>query len=352
MGKTKIYVSVQELKAGMISAQKIMFNNLILISPGLIFTESIIGKLKEKYLFDKVLIYSDQEVEESDLPKQKTVEEIEKSFQEFSDIVEDMFSTIENTNKANVDEIRLFGKKIQDELGPPSLVIKNIVLHGSGDDCIYRHSVNVAALSSMIGNWMGLDEKEVNLLTYAAILHDFGKTKIDKRILSKSDTLTRGEYELIKKHPIIGYEFAKNIPYLHQTVGYGIVMHHERLDGSGYPLRLKGNEIHLFAKIIAISDVFDAINSDRPYRKKMDPFSALETIRRESLGRLDYECCKMFIEHVANYYIGEKVLLSNNKVCKIVQVDFKNLSKPLLLSDSGFIDFKNEKGVSIERLML
>ncbi|MCT8976124.1 hypothetical protein N4T77_05880 [Clostridium sp. CX1] len=93
---------------------------------------------------------------------------------------------------------------------------------------------------------------------------------------------------------------------MYQTVGYGIVMYHERLDGSGYPLRLKGNEIHLFARIIAISDVFDTINSDRPYRKKMDLFSALESIRRESLGRLDYKCCKMFIERVANYYIGEK----------------------------------------------
>ncbi|MCT8976125.1 hypothetical protein N4T77_05885 [Clostridium sp. CX1] len=138
-----------------------------------------------------MLIYGDQEVEESDLPKQKTVDEIEKSFQEFSDIVDDMFSTIENTNKANVDEVKLFGKKIQDGLDPPSLVVKNIALHGSGDDCIYRHSVNVAALSSMIGNWMGLDEKEVNLLTYAAILYDFGKTKADKRILRKLDILDK-----------------------------------------------------------------------------------------------------------------------------------------------------------------
>lgn len=351
MGKNKIYVSVQELKAGMISAEKIVSNNLVLISPGLVFTKSIIKKLKEKYLLDKILIYGDEEVEESDLPKEKTVEEIEKSFQEFSDIIEDMFSTIENTHKTNVDEIRLFGKKIREELAPPSLVIKNIVLDESGDDCIYRHSVNVAALSSMIGNWIGLDEKELNLLTYAAILHDFGKTKIDRRILNKPDTLTRGEYETIKKHPIVAYEFAKNIPYLHHSVSCGILMHHERLDGSGYPLGLKGNDIHLFAKIIAISDVFDAVNSDRPYRKRMGPFSALETIRKESIGKLDYEFCKMFIEHVVNYYIGEKVLLNNNKVCRIVQVDFKDLLRPLLFSDLGFIDLKSEKRLSIEKLM-
>ena len=129
-------------------------------------------------------------------------------------------------------------------------------------------------------------------------------------------------------------------------------MHHERLDGSGYPLGLKDNQIHQFARIIAIADVFDAINSDRLYKKSRGPFEALEIIKKESLGRLDYEYCNVFINHVINYYMGENVLLNNGKTCKIVQIDANDLTRPLLLDDSGFIDLKKSKDLYIEKLVL
>ncbi|PRR77095.1 Cyclic di-GMP phosphodiesterase response regulator RpfG [Clostridium liquoris] len=233
-----------------------------------------------------------------------------------------------------------------DELNSPSTIIKNIVLEGSGEDCIFKHSVNVAALSLLLGKWIGYDKTKLNLLAYSATLHDFGKSKIDKSILYKQTRLTEKEFKEIRKHPIIAYNLVKNMTTLNASVGYGILMHHERMDGSGYPLGLKGDEINEFAKIIAIADTFDAVNSNRIYRKRKDPFGALEIIQRDSLGKLDYNYSKIFIEHIVNYYIGEKVLLDNNDVCKIIQIDVNNLSCPLLLNNDNFIDLKKRKDLT------
>jgi len=252
-----------------------------------------------------------------------------------------------------MNEIREFSQKIQNELTPKSIVIKNIVLYGSGSDVIYRHGVNVAALSSLLGGWIGLEKSQLNLLVYSAILHDFGKTKIEHReLLEKESLLSKSEFNVIKKHPTLGYKIIKEIAFLDKAVSYGVLMHHERLDGSGYPLGLKGESIHPFAKIIAIADVFDAINSDRVYRKKKLPFEALQIVKNESLGKLDYEYVKIFLEHIVNYYTGEEVLLNTNEKCKIIQMNINNLDKPLVLKDGDFIDLEKEKNMYIKEMML
>jgi HD-GYP domain-containing protein (c-di-GMP phosphodiesterase class II) len=350
MATIKRFLTVGDLRPGMTVVSDIRFDNKLLIGNGIAITESVLRKLKEYYFFNMVEVYC----EENELPNKvkentyKSTMEVNKTFSELSFSVEDIFN---NLQKSGIDEVRNFTKIIQEELKYTSAIIKNIILYGSGTDTIFRHSVNVAALSSILGMWIGLNDNEINLLTYSAILHDFGKTKIDKAILEKKGTLTTKEFKLIKEHPIIGYNIVKDIPYLDNSVFYGILMHHERMDGSGYPLGIKEDKIHTFAKIIAIVDVFDAINSDRAYKNSEGPFEALEIIQKESLGKLHYEYCKVFLSHVVNYYMGENVLLNTNKVCKIIQVDPNNLTRPLLLDDSGFIDLKYRSDLKIIKLI-
>jgi HD-GYP domain-containing protein (c-di-GMP phosphodiesterase class II) len=266
--------------------------------------------------------------------------------------VEKILENMDSLRVSGIEEVRRFAAKIQAELQSASSVIKNIVLYGSGSDTIYRHGVNVTALSTILGKWVGLNGAQLNLLTYAAILHDFGKIKVDKRILDKPGALTTKEFNEIKAHPTIGYNYIKEIPFLDKAVSYGVLMHHERTDGSGYPLGLKEDKIHQFAKIIAIADVFDAVNSNRVYKKSKGPFEALEIIKKESLGKLDYEYCNIFLNHVVNYYMGENVMLNTKKICKIIQVDVNNLARPFLLDDTGFIDLKQRKDLVIEKLVL
>lgn len=354
MRKDKVVLNINDLKPGMVIAQEIRSeNSKILLSQGSIITDEIISKLKEKYFENQITIFT--EVDHDDTLERERIEkvkEVEQQFSKFSFNIGSIFESMEMTRKTNMDEVRSFAKTIQDQLNSPSAVIRNIVLYGSGKDSIYRHSVNVAALCYIMGGWLGFDENEINLLTYAAILHDFGKTKIDPNILNKPGTLTSKEFEIIKSHPVLSYNYVKEIPYLNSAVSYGVVMHHERLDGSGYPLGLKDEKIHKFARIIAIADTFDAINSNRLHKSKQSPFIALEVIKKESLGKLDYEYCKVFIEHVTNYYMGESVLLNNGNVCKIIQIDVNNLARPMLLYEQEFLDLKKYKELYIKELVL
>jgi len=353
MGKMKVLLTVNELKPGMIIAEDFRDESTILVNAGVELTEAIINKLRNKYFFNKIAVFKEEEIiiKDKEVKKEKTVEEVDESFNEFTFDVGAIFQGMYNDGICDIEEISNFSKKIEGELNSPSAVIKNIVLNGSGKDAIYRHCVNVAALSSILGKWIGLSDEEVTLLTYSAILHDFGKTKIDKDLLYKIDALSLQELSDIKNHAVVSYNEIKKIKDLNSGVSYGVLMHHERLDGSGYPLGIKEDKIHPFAKIIAIADVFDAVNSDRIHKKKKGPFEALEIIQKESLGKLDYKYCKVFLEHIVNYYMGESVLLNTNKICKIVQININDLTRPLLFDGSEFIDLKQEKDLYVVALV-
>jgi len=354
MGKYKKLLTVNELRVGMITAKEIKSEGRILLGEGIPITEQILTKLRDTYFYTEIEVYyeEDDNLDNNYNKRIKTIAEVEKSFIELSFDVQHIFENMEYLQSSSMEEVRKFAARIQEELESTSSIIKNIVLYGSGSDTIYRHGVNVAALSTIFGRWIGLNEQELNLLTYSAVLHDFGKIKISKDILDKPGILTQKEFNIIKHHPVIGYNYIKQIKFLDKSVSLGILMHHERSDGSGYPLGLKGDKIHQFAKIIAISDVFDAVNSDRIYKKSKEPFEALELIQRESLGRLDYKYCNIFINNIVNYYMGETVLLNNGRLCKIIQVDVKNIERPLLLDDTAFINLKNQKDLYIEKLVL
>jgi HD-GYP domain-containing protein (c-di-GMP phosphodiesterase class II) len=333
--------------------KEIMSNGRVLVAKGVPITEYAINKLKEHYIPNQLEVYFEETIEEDDsTERMKTVEEVEKSLSILTFDVENIFEDMDSLKVSGIEEVRKFAAKIQLELKSISSVIKNIVLHGSGSDTIYRHGVNVAALSTILAKWIGITGSDLKLLTYAAVLHDLGKVKISSDILEKPGILTQMEYKEMKTHPIIGYNYIKEIPFLDKSVSFGALMHHERMDGSGYPLGLKEDKIHSFAKIIAIADVFDAVNSDRVYKKSRGPFEALEIIKKESLHHLSLEYCDIFLSNVVNYYMGENVVLNTKKVCKIIQVDPNNLSRPLLYHGEDFIDLRQQKDLYVEKLVL
>lgn len=354
MIKKKIQIRVNELKPGMVLAGDIVSQDAVLIAAGVVITDVLINKLKEKYILKKVDVFDvdDDSLKSINNDKKRAAEDIQQTFDNFSVTVENIFQSFYNKGISNILDVKDFAKRIQDDMNSTRDVIKNIVFYGSGEDTIYRHSVNVAALSSLLGRWIGLPEDKIDLLTYSAILHDFGKTKISGDILNKLGTLSVNELKEIKKHPVVAYTSLKDMPNLNSEVGLGVLMHHERLDGSGYPFGIKQDQIHTFGKIIAIADTFDAINSDRAYKKSRGPFEALEVIQKESLGKLDYEYCKIFLQHIINYYIGESVLLNNNNICKILHIDINDLEHPLLIDGTEFINLKQEKNLYIKTLVL
>lgn len=139
----------------------------------------------------------------------------------------------------------------------------------NADSYTVEHSINVCFLSVIIGVMTGYNGEELLQIGQGALLHDIGKTKIPKKILNKKGSLTDKEYEVIKKHPQIGYMILKNTQKFNDCVLLTVLQHHERCDGSGYPYGLTQKDIHPFALITAVADVFDAVTTNRVYRKAL-----------------------------------------------------------------------------------
>lgn len=345
-------INFSELKDGMIVAKDVEQSGRVILKKGLKMTASMIEKLNRVYVIGAVDVYEKEDERTQEEKKRLEFNKIENEFTEIADNLKKSFDKIFTDSDDFLSDIREFSKRIQEEIKSQDLIIKNIVLHGSGSDVIYRHGVNVSALCTLLGIWLGMNESQINLLVYSSILHDCGKIKLEPKILNKPGKLTDNEYKEIKKHSIIGYDMVKKLQYIDKSVSYGVLMHHERLDGSGYPLGLKGDEIHPFGKIIAIADVFDAINSDRGYKSKKAPFEALRIVKEESLGKLDYKYVQVFLEHIINYYLGEEVILNNGDRCKILQMNANEIQRPLVLKDGEFIDLAKHKELYIEEMLL
>lgn len=346
--KTKT-LSVEDLEIGMITAEDVIIEDSVLVGRTITLTEHIINKLQAFYSYNKITVYINEPSNEKELIEIKKVEE---EFKNISSDVKEIFGDNDTLTIESTSEIRAYSRKLQDIIKSHHSILKNILIHGSKDDPIYRHSVNVAALSSLLGKWAGLDEVDCRALITASMLHDFGKTKIPESILNKKTPLNDAEYIIIKNHPKISYEEVKKIPYIGENILFGVLMHHERCDGSGYPLGLKGNSIHTFGKILAIADVFDAINSNRIYRNKKKPFEALSIIKEESIkGKLDYSLCETFLKGLSNFYIGQDVLLNNGNQARILQMDTANISSPLLMVNDDFIDLRTRTDLHIVELL-
>ena len=140
------------------------------------------------------------------------------------------------------------------------------------------HSERVARISVAMGKRLGMDEEELDTLRMSALLHDIGKIAIDDAILKKPAALTDEEYEIMKTHPQHGYKIMSQIPAMKDFLP-GMYMHHEMVNGQGYPQGLTGDQIPMQAKIISVADTFDAMTIDRPYSKGMELQPALDRLR-------------------------------------------------------------------------
>ena len=208
---------------------------------------------------------------------------------------------------------------ITDEISCNKDIIFNMMDLKVASEYTFYHSVNVCVLSMVVGVALKLKKKDLALLGTAALLHDMGKIYTPNEILDKPAKLSYEEFEIIKHHSEDGYLYVKDNLSINNKVYAGIYQHHERYDGTGYPLGLKGKTISLFGRIIAMADVYDALVSDRPYRKGVLPSDAVEFIMGGSGTMFDQRLVKILATKIAPYPIGTCVILSNDLIGIVVK---------------------------------
>ncbi len=221
--------------------------------------------------------------------------------------------------QSSLNDIEILMGNIIDEISGNEDIMVNMMDLKVASEYTFYHSVNVCVLSLVLGVALKLKKEDLYLLGTASLLHDVGKIYTPNEILDKPAKLTYDEFEIIKQHSQNGYRYVKENLYINTKVYVGIQQHHEKYDGTGYPLNIKGKQISLFGRIISIADVYDALVSDRPYRKGILPSEAIEYIMGGGGTMFDQDLVKVFSDKIAPYPIGTCVKLSNNLIGLVVE---------------------------------
>jgi HD-GYP domain-containing protein (c-di-GMP phosphodiesterase class II) len=227
--------------------------------------------------------------------------------------IKDVFIHCEKNSpdvKPDMNSIKLQIENIVDQIFSNKHLMVNMIDMKVFDDYTYYHSVNVAVLSIVLGVALDMDRSELCNLGFAGLLHDIGKIFINKDILNKQGKLTSEEFEEIKTHSLLGCNHIKKGFGVPGSAYMGILDHHEKYEGGGYPNNLKGENISFYGRIISVADVYDALTSDRPYRKAMLPSDAMEYIMGSTMTLFDPKVVSVFVKKIAPYPIGTCVKLS------------------------------------------
>lgn len=359
---TRISINVNKIKPGMELAEDVYTpKGLMLIQKNIVIDEKHIFRIK-LYQIISVFIYvsSDYVSEEESIS-----DALQSSFQHvitqnFNDFKERYNVHHEMTEK-KLNEVFNGAPIIEDDLYEVTTVLVdslrtktelfNYLYHlREEDDYTYTHCLNVSVLANIFAHWLHLPDQQIKEVTVSGLLHDVGKMKIDNKILNKPGKLTNEEFEIIKKHATFGYEAIKE-QTINQDIKNGVLFHHEKLDGSGYPLGIKGEQIPLYAKIISIVDIYDAMTSKRSYHDKHSPFKVIRMFEQESYGLLDTKLLFVFLENIAHNYLGKDVLLSTGEEARIVFIHNQTPSRPIVQVDEKMIDLMFEPMITIEAIL-
>lgn len=359
----------------------------LLIPEGTVLTEEVIAALKERSIFalrirvdekdGKTPIFAGEEPEKEEVTfvEKEPAYQIEemvgeenyydviRNTKEFKEFNEAFLNTVdcmkEEFNRVVMKNEKIDSERILAEVekvvakSRNSLHILDMLQCIKGyDDVTYVHSLNVALLSNCIGTlaFPDMPKEELDVLTLSALLHDIGKIMLTDDVLQKKSRLTIAEFNLVKTHVLHGNNILKEMN-LDPRVAEVAMRHHERCDGSGYPGGYDSNQIIPFAKIVAIADTYDAMTSDRAYRKAICPFEVIHMFEREGLLKYEVKYLLPFLATAVQAYMNTEVYLTTDEIGKVVMINTNELSKPIVKVGQIYYDLTKETSISIDRII-
>lgn len=331
------YISIDQAEAGMVVGKSIYNEQgAVLVNYKVKLTNKLIARMKEKGLSGFYI--------EDALSQDIRVEDI------ISESLEK--KAAQALHKMDIDEALDVANDIAEELSTNGEISLNLISLRTNSDYTYKHSINVSVLSVLIGMGIGMKKPMLKELAAAGLLHDIGKINIPSDILNKPGALTEEEYELIKKHSEMGYEKIKNNVLISSKIKMGVYMHHENLNGTGYPLGLQDDQIYTFAKIIHVADVYDAITSKRVYKKAQAPAEAIEFLQKNVGDMFEKQLVDAFIKYVPVYPKGRNVILSGERIAVVLENRQENTLRPIVryLDTEETVDLSQPEFEEIEIL--
>jgi len=339
----------------------------ILLAKGVRLTDKMLKKIEMMGYFSLYINdeYSDNEIEDIIKPelRQKAVKVLKDSFTDIVEYneyinkspckVQKSYDLIMSKHR-HIENLSNIVNSIVDEMLSRKNVLVNLVDIKNMDNYTYEHSVNVIILSLVVGMGLNMDKVKLYNLAMGAMLHDIGKVFVPREILLKNGKLTDEEFAVIKQHPLKGYEYLKDNTDITALSRIIILQHHEKIDGTGYPEGIKGNKMHEFAKIASIADVYDALTSDRPYRRALSPNEAIEFIMGNADRHFDFNMVNEFVRKIVPYPAGTMVNLSNGCVGVVEEVVENYPLRPRVRivnkgnSQGGYIDLMRENNIVIQ----
>lgn len=358
--KKRYYVSISRLKEGMRIDQSVIDRmDRTLVVRGSVLDEHIIDGLRKHGIHGVYISEGEDEPEEQKeehlLPLVR--HNIEKNRMEDPAKVELSASVKKRVsegiqflyNNADSPEFASTSVKITNDLmkaiNSNSALAVDINALKTSDEYTFKHSVDVATISMVIARNLKMSDQDVYNIGVAGLLHDMGKSRIPLEILNKPARLTDQEFEVMKLHSELGYQILKEKDEFNAAVSLAVLQHHEKMNGNGYPLGYKQDKICSYAKILSVSDVYDALVTERPYKKSFSQRTAVEMIMSMT-EELDITAMKSFMESVILYPVDSTVQLSNGEHARVVENKAKSVLRPTVVGlKSGIVyDLANDIG--------
>ncbi len=345
-----VQIMLHKVTLGMTIAEDVYRESQLLIPKGTVVDNEVLNILRYSSIVSVAVYGKDtsqkktssvsvpEKTHSEQIRESKSFKEFEENFHETTETFSYTLNDIASRNK-DVDIDILFDSANEIMAGGTNTyqlmdILSNIRYF---DDSTYAHSLNVAMLANILGRWLHMEEHDLKLLTVAGMLHDIGKVLIPPEIIKKPGPLTKEEFEIVKQHSLKGYKLLKG-KNVDENICQAALLHHEKCDGSGYPLGLKGDRINELAKLITIVDIYEAMTANRCYREGICPFAVIRMYEEEGYSKYDPKYLLPFLQGISDTYLHNTVLLNDGRKGEIILTNKTAISRPGLLVNGEYLD--------------